>query len=145
MITKFTKEHIAQVLALMASIIGLLVSAGQVYFDYQKKQEDLTYEKQIESLNNVVKSIDTLREFVVEQKENLTKSQQSLSELKAKQEQLKPVVEADQKTIDAIFALQAEQNRKNVWWERAIGFFIGIAGSLVASLIFAYVRRPRKA
>jgi hypothetical protein len=86
-----------------------------------------------------------LREFVIEQKESMKQSQQSLSELKAKQEQLKPIIEADQKTIEAIFALQAEKNKKNVWLERAIGFFIGIAGSLVASLIFSYVRRPKKA
>jgi len=127
------------------SILGLLSAFGTMYLDNKQKQESLTYEKQIESLNGVVKSIDTLREFVVEQKESLKQSQQSLSELKAKQEQLKPVVEADQRTIEAIFALQAEQNKKNVWLERAIGFFIGIAGSLVASLIFAYVRRSKKA
>lgn len=88
------------------------MSIGQLYFEAQKKQEDLTYEKQIESLNSVVKSIDTLRELAIDQKESLKQSQQSLSELKAKQDQLKPVVEADQKTIEAIFALQAEKNKK---------------------------------
>jgi hypothetical protein len=60
--------------------------------------------------------------------------------LKTKQEQLKPVVEADLKTIDAMFALQTKQNKKNVWWERAIGFFIGVGASLVASLIRSYTK-----
>ena len=138
---RFTKDHIFAIFALIASIAGLIGSIGQVYFDFQKKEDNLVYEKQIDSLNEVVKNIDTLRAFVVQQKESLTISQQSLAELKKKQDILKPVVEADQKTIDAIFALQEENNRKNVWWERAIGFFLGIAGSLIASLIWAYTRK----
>jgi chromosome segregation ATPase len=141
MSTKFTKDHSIAIVALIGAIMGFVGSIGQVYFDYQKNQNALTYEQQIESLNDVVKSIDTLKEFVVEQKENLKESQKSLSELQAKQDQLKPVIEADQKAIDAIFALQAEQNKKNIWWERAIGFFLGVAGSLVASLIWSYMRR----
>lgn len=134
------KEHAAPIIALIASLFGAFTSIGQVYFDHQKRQENLIYERQIESLNDVVKSIDTLRSFVVEQKNNLDNSQQALSELKTKQEQLKPVLEADQKTVDAIFSLQAEQNKSNVWWERAIGFFIGISSSLVASLIWGGCR-----
>lgn len=138
---QFFKEHSAKILALTASLFGAFTSIGQIYFEHQRKQESLAYETQIDSLNNIAKNIDTLKVFVLEQKENLKSSQQALSELKTRQEQLKPVLEADQNTVNAIFAMQAEHNKNNIWLERAIGFFLGIASSLVASLIWSYFRR----
>ena len=141
MFIQFIKDHLYIVIGFIVSMVTALVINVMASFLFQVNQEDLIYEKQIESLNNVVTSIDTLRDFVIEQKNHLKKSQQSLAELKKQQEKLKPVVEADQKTIDAIFALQAEQNKKNIWWERAFGFFIGIASSLIATLIWAYNRK----
>jgi hypothetical protein len=93
----------------------------------------------LESLNNIEGSIDALREFVKNQKENLKTSQIAIKELEGEREKLKPVVEADRKVVDALFQLQAEKQKQSIWLDRAFGFFIGIASSLVATLLWAYV------
>ena len=137
----FITDQRYTLLGLVIGMTGFFISSDQINFEYEVGEENSKYEQQVETLNDVVKSIDTLKIFVIDQKENLKESQATLSKLKQQQDELKPVIEADQKTVDAIFAIQTEQNRKNVWWERAIGFFLGIVGSLIASLIWTYARK----
>lgn len=125
----------------------MLVAIGtefyQKYTAGQFKEQNLKYEKQIEVLDDVQASIDNLKLFVAKQKNQLTEQQAIVEKLKSEQEILKPVVEADKQVVEALFKLQAQQNKTNVWVDRFIGFLLGIAGSLIASVIFSTVRRER--
>jgi chromosome segregation ATPase len=103
----------------------------------------MVYEKQLESLNNVEKSINALNEFVKNQKERLKTSQVAIEQLQEERNKLKPVLEADRKIVEALFQIQAEKQQKNIWLDRAFGFFIGVASSLVGSLVWAYAKRKR--
>lgn len=141
--SSFSREHWSTILATIGALIGALASIGQNYLENKEKEESLVYERQLASLNEIEGSIDALREFVKNQKEDLKMSQVAVDKLKEEQQKLKPVVEADRKVIDALFKIQAEQQQKNIWLDRAFGFFIGIASSLVASLFWAYIRRKR--
>jgi len=115
----FSREHVSAIIGVVISIVGALVSLGQIYLEKQERQESLVYEKQLESLNNIEGSIDALREFVKNQKENLKTSQIAIKELEGEREKLKPVVEADRKVVDALFQLQAEKQKQSIWLDRA--------------------------
>lgn len=67
-----------------------------------------------------------------------------VNKLKTEQEELKPIVEADEKLVQSLIgktlSVQQEQYEKekerDKWIERGIGFFVGIISSLVASFLY---------
>jgi hypothetical protein len=64
--------------------------------------------------------------------------------LKKEHEQLKPVVDADRKTIDALFSAQEARNQAAQNVERWIGFTLGVISSLVASFFWAVIAHARR-
>lgn len=133
---------------LAASIIVSIVAISIQFFEKHEKekvkQENATYEKQLERLTQVQASINDLAQFVTQQQQQLRKSQETLITLEREKEKLKPIVESDRQIVDAILQLQAEKSKQNVWIERGMGFLIGIVGSLIASVIWTVVQRHSK-
>lgn len=127
------------------AIIAVVIALSTSYFEKQEKQKErennLTYEKQVERLEQIQNSVKDLADFVSQQKQQLDISRDTLQSLEKEKEKLKPMVEADRQVVEAILQLQAEKESSNVWLERGIGFMLGIAGSLVASIIFTIMRK----
>jgi len=127
----------------IAIIIGL---ASNIYVDKISKsnQETLahkTFIEQVQSLNNVEKSLNDLIVFVNSQKEKLKDSEQILSSLKKEHETLKPIVETEREVIEKIFALQSKMSTDTIWKERVISFFLGVLASVIASFVYGLFQR----
>jgi hypothetical protein len=138
--SNFFKNHVFEWIALMASACGSVVTILAFSVDLANKQPEASFTKQIEQLDKVQKSLNTLSVFVSEQKKHLKQSQQTIENLKSEQEKLQPIIDADKKIVETLLSLQAEKNRSNIWGERLIGLFLGVAGSLIASLIWAFFK-----
>lgn len=112
-----------------------------------KRLQTLSYSVQAQKLEETRSNLQALLQFVEEERRNLQTSEQALRSLKQEHEQLKPLVDSDRKTIDALFSAQEVRNQSAQRTERWIGFAMGVASSLVASLIWAmvaYVRGRRR-
>jgi len=103
-----------------------------------------SYSTQLEFLENIEQSLVRLNGFVALQKKKLTESQSVLDDLKDEHDKLKPIVEADRKIIDTVFALQEEREKNKIWLDRTISFFLGILASMIASLVFTLIRTTIK-
>jgi hypothetical protein len=57
---------------------------------------------------------------------------------------LRPVVEAERKTVDAVLALQEESSKRDMWLERVYGFFLGVISSLAATGMLTVSRYLKK-
>ena len=125
-------------------IITSLIGAITTYQEINKKEETQNIGTQIENLEDISKDLENLQTFVLSQKKKLASENEALENLKKEKENLKPLVEADKKILESVFLEQEKRQRKEVWYERAFGFFIGIFSSLVASLIFIWIDRKRK-
>jgi tetrahydromethanopterin S-methyltransferase subunit F len=113
----------------------------------EKRMQNLTYAKQAQKLDETRANIQALLEFVEDEKKQLQISQQVVQSLKAEHEKLKPIVDSDRKTIDALFSAQEARNQAALSSERWIGFIMGVVSSLVASLVWSigmYLVRRRK-
>lgn len=132
-------------LTLVVTVLILLISGFSIYFSDQtaresreaKRLQSFSYAKQVQSLDETRASLQSLLDFVNNEKQNLQISQQTLQALKSEQERLKPLVESDRKTIDALFAAQEARNQTAQSTERWIGVALGVLSSLVASLVWA--------
>jgi hypothetical protein len=105
----------------------------------RRRKENLSYNEQLQALNNVQGSLNSLIEFVEMQKTKLKESEDLIVTLKMEQEKLKPVVEADRKTVEALLNLQSERSEQNIRRERWYGFGLGVVSSIVASFIFSVI------
>jgi len=107
----------------------------------------MNYLAQAQKLEETRTNLHALLQFVEEERRSLAASEQALRSLKQEHEQLRPLVESDRKTIDALFAAQEARNQAAQSTERWIGFAFGVSSSLLASFIWAaasYVRRRNR-
>ncbi len=119
-----------------------------VYFDSKSqremeevKKESLNLESRITDLENMESNLKELIVFIENQKEAIVETENSLSALEKKKNELEPIVKTQEETIAAILDQQEKRNWNNRWVERLIGFGLGIAASICASIIYGLIKR----
>ena len=122
-------------------IVLMILLQASMWFYIKLKRESIQelkpeVQSQIEKLGQIEEALNDLKGFIDAQKSNLREAENRLNKLNEERDKLKPIVDADRKTIDALFSIQDERNRKNIWYERFIGAFFGILSSLIAALLF---------
>lgn len=114
-----------------------------INIDEEKRKEKLmesnNYQTQINQLNDTEKNIKNLLAFVNTQKVSLRETEEALLTLKSEREKLRPLVETDRATVEAVFKAQEERTSANVWRERWIGFGLGLFASVIASLLLTAI------
>jgi hypothetical protein len=95
-----------------------------------------TYQEQIRSLNQTRDGVENLLKFIDTQREQLTASQNMLESLKMEEGRLKPIVEADRKVIDSMFAAQEARNEAAQKQQAIFGFVLGVSSSLMATCLW---------
>ena len=124
----------------IGSLSGVAVSIIDKYI-FEKPKHELEFSSQIKELDNVSDNLVALQKFINEQRTILVESEKTIQELKEEENNIRPVIEADRKTIEALFKLQADISARNVWIERGIAFILGVFSSLLATLIIATCKR----
>lgn len=131
---------------LTAALTGVVISviaASVTYLertDREKREalrlESLSYQEQIQQLNQTEKNINQLLEFIDSQKKTLRETEDAISSLKTERAKLQPLIESDKAVVDALFKAQEERASASVWRERLIGFGFGVLASLLASFLW---------
>ena len=134
-------------ISLVVSSIAYFTEQGLTEQREAKRLQNMNYLAQAQKLEETRTNLHALLQFVEEERRSLAASEQALRSLKQEHEQLRPLVESDRKTIDALFAAQEARNQAAQSTERWIGFAFGVSSSLLASFIWAaasYVRRRNR-
>lgn len=129
-------------IAIVSAIISIILIVNQK--EPPNVQTGSLYTSQIQTHDGVERSLKILTSFVRQQRQMIQEAQGTLEGLKKEQDKLKPLVEADHRVVESLLQIQAEIQNREIWSERAIGFFIGIAASLVASFLFSFVGVRKK-
>jgi vacuolar-type H+-ATPase subunit I/STV1 len=141
-------------LTAVGTVVLAVIVGSTIYFTEQKAKgarevkrlENLSYASQVQKLDETRTNLQALLQFVDDERQNLRVSEQALQTLKKEHEQLRPLVESDRKTVDALFVAQEARNQVAQSTERWVGFGLGVISSLVASFIwavFSYARSRR--
>jgi len=132
------------------AVLAGLITVGTLFYQVHEREtlrtQNLSYDKQLKVLSQVLSSINNLKTFANAQKNQLQEQQAILERLKKEKEKLSLVVKADRQIVEALFRIQAERNRSSAWTDRLIGFLLGVIGSLVATVVWSAfrLRRPNK-
>ena len=97
------------------------------------------YTSQLQALDKTKESIQALVGFIDEQRKQLQLSQSAVDALKNEESRIHPLVEADRKVIDAVFAVQEQRNQVAQSRERWIGFGLGVLASVLASSLISLI------
>lgn len=114
----------------------------------RKRNENYSYNQQLDTLENVQVSLNNLIGFVELQKTRLRDSEDLLNKLQMQREQLQPLLQADQKTVEAILELQTKRAETAASRERWFAFIGGVISSIVASglitLVATFIKKRRQ-
>jgi DNA repair exonuclease SbcCD ATPase subunit len=98
-------------LATIASLISVL-SLTIVFYLYHSKtpktHKPSDIQSQLARIDNVQKSLTDLNKFLSEQKRRLYDAETTIKNLENERAKLKPIVEADRKTVEAFASIIAE-------------------------------------
>jgi cell division protein FtsB len=119
--------------------VAVFVSVLQIISTQKQPPLPPSYDAQLKALDQTRIKLQDLIAFIDSQKEQLAASQRAIETLKAEEGQLKPMVEADRKVIDAIFAAEARQYAKEKTRDAIYGFISGVAASLMAAFIWKLI------
>jgi hypothetical protein len=98
------------------------------------------YSHVIADLENIEKQLDRLQVFLKKERQKVGESEATLRRLADEKDQLEPVVLTQRETVNAILAAHSKTTTSVKWKERAFGFFSGVFASLVAAVVFEYLR-----
>lgn len=142
--------------AILGSIIGVFAAALILIHSYhrlvelaakidQQRLDSQSYEIQVTKLNatetqlkETGQKIQELLAFVSDQRDLLKKNEEAIAALKSERDALAPVVESQQKVIDALFAAQERRNEQALKKERWISFAIGVVAGVISTIIVAF-------
>jgi hypothetical protein len=134
---------------LFSNVLGALLAAGAVavvsvsagrirdsVVGNRLNARSTVYHEQLEKLGETKRSLENLIRFLEQQKKDLSETQRGLTYLESERARLQPLVEADRKTIDALFTAQEQRNVARQRSERWFGFLMGVVSSLIASAVW---------
>lgn len=96
------------------------------------------YATQFNSLENMHKSLDDLKKFVTKHESKLKFEQQTLEHILNQKQTLKPLLQADQNVVDAIFSIQHQKYEDQKWLDRFVSFVLGVGASIIATFIVSW-------
>ena len=104
--------------------------------------ENSDYKEQLEQLSQVESNINELLAFVENQKVELKDAEETIAALESEQQALEPIVKTNREVVDALFQVQEERTKANVWKERGIGF--GSRDCCFCGCVIAVVGGPNR-
>ena len=123
-------------------IFGLFLAWVFAYVAQEPSQDEFgNYNVAIANMETIGNQLSQLVGFLKEEQRKVAESEATLRRLTDERTQLEPVVLAQRDTVNAILSAHARNTAARAWKERLLGFIMGLIASLLASIVFEYLRR----
>ncbi|MDQ6770528.1 MAG: hypothetical protein M3Z54_11140 [Gemmatimonadota bacterium] len=123
----------------------LIALVAAIYFGYHRfhdrTEPSPSLARQIATLTHTQNDLTRLLSFVDSQKVELRSREQVVADLRRQAAELKLVVEADQKVVQAVLAAEARNRATGAWFDRALSFGVGVLSSMFATWLLSFLRQ----
>lgn len=126
----------------LIAVVTFLISKESERREHQLEAMS-DYSVQIDNLHETQRSIQELMSFVNQQQVRIDETEKLLAELERRKDEPQPIVEANQESVDALFAEQESRLSSQMWWDRFYGFLSGIVASLIATVVWQTANKLR--
>jgi cadmium resistance protein CadD (predicted permease) len=134
------RPKLTSIITLIMGIFLIIPIGVGIWKDAQRQKErriaNLEYTKQITILRDTQDNLQKLVEFIEVQKKEIDNTETLIKTLEERRKNIEPMVKAEETVIQAIFDEQDRRARKDIWFDRMIGFGLGILASLIATVIW---------
>jgi hypothetical protein len=121
--------------------VGPLMYAVLYRFqDLPKEDVKERYTVIIANIGSMEKQLNALAEFLKGERAKISESETTLQNLENEKARLEPVVMTQRETVNAILSAHAKTTALRARKERLLGFMSGVLTSLLASMIFEYLK-----
>jgi uncharacterized membrane protein YeaQ/YmgE (transglycosylase-associated protein family) len=134
----FLEENFLLISFILTIISSVIVLVNLLFSRRGYIVKSNSFEKQINELEQALSGIKSLELFIEEHKNKLLQNQKTIDELNLEKEKLQPIVESNQKIVASILNAHSENQSKNIFKERVVGFFLGLLSSSIVSLLIWY-------
>jgi ABC-type Fe3+ transport system permease subunit len=90
------------------------------------------------------RNLSELSDYAENQAGLVRSTNEILSDMQKRRDELEPALNADLKAVEALFREQEKRDARNAWQERLIAFFIGVLSSVVVALLGLIIARWRQ-
>jgi hypothetical protein len=131
-------------------LIAAFSMGGGLGYIYMRDRKVLrvhseSVQQQVARLSAIEQNLKELAVYVQLQKQQVAENGRAVEELGKERLRLQTLTQTDKATVEALFAVQDEKNRKNLWVERYISFGAGVISSLIATTLWYFVSGMRSA
>jgi hypothetical protein len=120
--------------ALTGGGLGYIYQSNVSIDDIQRKNVTIDYH--LKMLEDTKKNLNALTEYVENQSTRLRSTNELLTELEKQRDRLKPLLETELDTVNALFRAQDERLRSQRIWDIIIAFLSGILASIFATALW---------
>ena len=126
---------IVDILAILASGITTVLIVFSQKISKKKKNEINVINEKIQTLDLMSNNLKEMIVFLNNQKKKITEEQLLLEDIKQQRKAIEPLLSTEKQVVEALLKAQIRYGRKNIWIDRAIAFFFGIASSMIAAIL----------
>jgi len=123
------------IIGIIATFISMVIGI-YTFVSKSEQTNDNEINIQINTLNSMSKNLKEMLDFVEIQKKKITNEQSILEGIQNQRKEIELLLNTDRQTVEAIMKAQKNNERKNVWIEWIIAFFLGISSSMAATLLY---------
>jgi septal ring factor EnvC (AmiA/AmiB activator) len=99
------------------------------------------YLKIIEGIAGIGKQLSDLNVFLEKERRRIADTEATIRKLDSEKTKLEPLVQTHRQTVEAILAAHSARTAKHAWKERLLGFALGAIASLLASIVYGYLKK----
>ncbi|MDR0872036.1 MAG: hypothetical protein LBN27_01030 [Prevotellaceae bacterium] len=129
------------------SLIATVFSIVLIFIRYSEEKlnsENSDIKEQMQKVKLMSDNLKEMIDFLDIQKKRITEEQLLLENIQQQRKEIEPLLKTEKQIVREILNAQTKYERKNIWLDRAIAFFLGIASSMIATLLLSKVIRKKE-
>jgi hypothetical protein len=126
---------IVWILRWLIVIAGMIVLFYRGYESLPSAPPTTDTAGQISRLDSIQSNLASIQQFLDAQRAHALGVQAAIEKLNAERAVLAPVVESEQRQVEAILSVYDERSKHKRWFELSASFVIGVISSLIASFV----------
>jgi len=148
------KSQITQPRLMVVVMMGAVLTGGGLAYIHKTSENAARATKSdilkgryehLRMLEETKKNLTALTDYITKQVERLRSTNELLGELEKQRDRLKPLVETDMQTVNALFQVQEERTMKTWWRDFVLTLVLGAFGQFGLTLLWDMFQRWRRA
>ncbi|WP_276756387.1 hypothetical protein [Pseudoalteromonas marina] len=122
------------------SVVSIIFTISLLIY---QPESSTNIQSKIKELSNIQSALVTLNDYVGNQKDSLTYISKQKEAIEEEKNRVEKALQIDTSKLDALLEYQLAQQKKDIWLELFISFFIGVLSSSIVTFVATKFQKKR--